>query len=165
MNNEVMGIAEFQDVYELGSHMYHCSERHRMITCAVLFYDEVIKLAKMLMSDDGVKIASISIKPQDDYKREYYVTLDYDCSLYIEPVWREGECLKNDVDIMYFDGGANSSVSFANDCEKYEICIIDEEDDEEEYIEEDDCGECCADCSLCDKPTVVRRAFEIFFRM
>lgn len=162
MNEDVMKILKFDDVYDLGSYMYSLSYEFGDITCAVLFYEDAIELTKYLLQDDGVKISSVNILPEQDYVKEYYITLDYDCSLSVEPVYRDGEYIENEVDKMYFDGGASSAIAMINDCKKYELSFDLAEDDEEDV---GGCSECCLDCSSCRNETNSSGALKIFFRM
>ena len=137
---------KFYNIFEVGSYMYDVAEGGKTIA-AVVFEQDAIDLFQFLIDYD-IEIGAIFI--DGDYDKEYYVTLTDELIMNIVPVFiDEGEMLGAKSDIMLFDGDASSKISFANDCEQYEIVYDFEED------EDDCCEDCCEDCSNCNKRLAV----------
>ena len=115
--------------------------------CAVLFYDDTVDLIKELATYKEVKIKSIEIHSSelDGYDKEYYVSLDKDGYLYVEPAYRDKEyiCLEDDM-LVLIPNNANYSIikEIPNDnCREIYIGI----DNNYGY----NCEDCCRDCCIC----------------
>lgn len=128
----------FDDFAELGNYIYETVLEGNSIS-AVLLYDETIEMMKWLFEYDDIKTGNILI--ERNYGREYYVTLKTDFTLDIEPVFdMDGNIQTKNVNEMLFCGDVANSIALHNsDCEQYEIRIE----------KDDDCGDCCFDCSNC----------------
>ena len=163
----------FDSIIDLGCHMYDVAEGGKTIT-AVVFEEGAEELWQWLIDYDETKTGVIFI--HGDYKKEYYVTLTDEFVLSIVPVFMdEGKMLSVETDIMLFDGDVSNKIALGNNCEQQEIVYADDDDDifdllfdDEVYdfdeddeiydfFEEDDedCGECCEDCSNCERRLAV----------
>jgi hypothetical protein len=142
-----MDIMKFDDYAELGEYLIDTTDDYELVS-VVLFKDDIVNLLRWLMEYDNIDLGHIDIKDEfiDDYEKEYYLTIDSDLSISIEPVYDEdGDIVPCYSDIVLFDGDTSSKIVFANeDCEKIEISIAEEDD-------EDNCGDCCYDCGSCPK--------------
>lgn len=90
---------------------------HGNCVCSVLFYDQALELMLELNNYDDVMSYLIDISDQrfDGYSKEYYVTLDDQLILYIEPAFgtdesRHGFYKRFESDILYIDGSAKNAV-------------------------------------------------------
>lgn len=85
---------------------------------AVCFYDDAICIMKELMKNDNIDIASVVISPfeYNGYEKEYYISLDGNSVLDIEPAWHDDNeyhkagYLWFDADVVYIDSNANSAI-------------------------------------------------------
>jgi hypothetical protein len=138
MGSEDMELLKFEDYAEIGNYMYETALDGEAIS-AVLYYDDMIDIMKWLLEYDDIDVGNITII--EEYPHEYYVTLDECLYLNIKPViGYDGNAIKENVDIMLFDGDVPNSIALCNsDCVQKEIS----------YNEDDFCGDCCADCSSC----------------
>ena len=112
---------------------------NKRISYAVLFFDKAKELMRYLLTFEDVGIGLIDLSSDEfDYCDEYYVCLDADLVLYVEPAKINEKYLGTGADVMYLDGDANSRISLVNSDTKfqYEIAFLDE--DEDEYDDEDD---------------------------
>lgn len=85
---------------------------------AVCFFDDAVGILKELMSIDEVTVGSISITDEeyDGYTKEYYVSIDGDYIVDVQPAWHD----KNDyhdagyygfeAEDVFIDGDANSAI-------------------------------------------------------
>lgn len=143
-----MEMIYFTDYAELGEYLYNLASKYKT-TSVVLFKKDIIGLLRWLMEYDEIELGHIEIKDEfvDSYSKEYYLTIDDDLSVTIEPVYDEDTdtiipCYS---DIILFDGNVSSKIAIENeDCIQVEISIAD-------YDNEDSCGDCCYDCSNCPK--------------
>ncbi|MCD8290018.1 MAG: hypothetical protein LUC91_00770 [Prevotella sp.] len=64
---------------------------HGKTSVAVLFYEDAIEMLKELLLFEDVNAKSVVInEPEyDGYGYEYYITLDDEFNIYIEPAWHE----------------------------------------------------------------------------
>ena len=133
----------FDSIIDLGCHMYDVAEGGKTIT-AVVFEEVAEELWRWLSDYDETKTGVIFI--HGDYKKEYYVTFTNEFVLSIVPVFMdEGKMLSAETDIMLFDGDVSNKIALGNNCEQYEIV----------YEDDEDCGECCGDCSNCERGLAV----------
>lgn len=105
---------------------------------AVLFYDEAIELMRCAMECLDVEPCDIEIAPEEvsGYDKEYYIVLDADMVLHVQPAWHEkneyfGEGYYDfDADCVYIDGDASSAILRGQNLENcFEIVWEDEDDD------------------------------------
>lgn len=166
----------FDSIIDLGCHMYDVAESGKTIT-AVVFEEVAEELWRWLSDYDETKTGVIFI--HGDYNKEYYVTFTNEFVFSIVPVFMdEGKMLSAETDIMLFDGDVSNKIALGNNCEQYEIVYedddddiysvllddefdglydFDEDDEIYDFFEEDDedCGECCGDCSNCERGLAV----------
>ena len=127
---------------ELLSDMMYEDASEGKTVYAVLFYEQAAELMKRLLDYSDVDLCDIELAPGDmnGYYHEYYVVLDTDMVIHIQPAWHAknefcGEGYYDfDADLVYIDGEANSAIlrgKEMNNC--YEI-----------VWEEDDCCFGCA---------------------
>ena len=143
-----MKIINFTDYAELGEYLYNLASENKIVS-VVLFKKDTNGLLRWLMEYDEIDLGHIEIKDEfvDSYSKEYYLTINDDLSVSVEPVYDEDTdtiipCYS---DIVLFDGDASSKIAIKNeDCVQIEISIADNED-------EDSCGDCCYDCGSCPK--------------
>ena len=156
-----MEMIEFLDYAELGEYIHNLTSQYNTIS-AVLFKKDIIGLLKWLMEYDDIELGHIDIKNEyiDDYSKEYYLTLDDDYSITIEPVYEENTdaiipCYS---DVVLFDGGVSSKIAIENeDCIQIEIAIADYNNEGE-----DTCGDCCYDCGSCPKAMASQAFYRLF---
>lgn len=143
-----METIQFNDYADLGEYLYNIAEEGKTVS-TVLFKKDIIGLLRWLMEYDEIDLGHIEIKDEfvDGYSKEYYLTIDDDLSVTIEPVYDENTNIITPCysDIVLFDGNVSSRIAIENeDCTQIEIEIVDNED-------EDSCGDCCYDCGNCPK--------------
>lgn len=121
------------------------------IPVAVLHYDGAASLIRELLLYDEVDIGAIDIEPEDfnGYNKEYYITLGKDLLIYVDPAYYinddgEGIYLNACGDEVFYGGDVSSKIIAVNDGVPYEIEIEDE-------LEEESCGDCCCDCTSCNR--------------
>lgn len=143
-----MDMITFNDYASLGEYLYELADDGK-VASAVLFKKDLVNLLRWLMEYDDIDLGHIDIKDEfvDSYSKEYYLTIDRDLSVSIEPVYEDGTntvipCYS---DVVLFDGETSSRIAIENDdCFQVEFNIADNDD-------EDSCGDCCYDCSTCPK--------------
>lgn len=143
-----METINFTDYAELGECLYNLASENKAVS-VVLFKKDIIGLLRWLMEYDKIELGHIEIKDEfvDNYSKEYYLTIDDDLFVTVEPVYNEdtGDIALCYSDIILFDGDASSKIAIENDdCIQIEISIAENDD-------EDSCGDCCCDCSHCPK--------------
>lgn len=99
--------------------------------CAILFYNEARHLASSILNAGKVAIQAIEIEPPeyDNYEKEYYVFLDEELRLSIEPAWHkpneynDGGYYQFYADTIFIDGDAKASIlQFREGCSQmYEL--------------------------------------------
>lgn len=143
-----MDIIKFDDFAELGEYIINLVDDNNCVS-VVLFKNDIVNLLRWLMEYDDIDVGHIDIKDEfvDDYDKEYYLTIDDDFSISIEPVYDEdtNEIIPCYSDIVLFDGDVSSKIALENeDCEQIEISIAEDNED-------DTCGDCCYDCCNCPR--------------
>lgn len=151
----------FEDLAQIASVMIDKARSGKSIS-AVLFYDEATELTQQLLRDDDVAIHLLNLSPVDwgGYNKEYYVTLNDDLTLFVEPAFCETYYVTMS-DIMLFDGDASSMIYHCNSddtTEFIEICYNECEDDdydfygEEDYVDDEEfiCPKCQGCCEKCE---------------
>lgn len=141
-----MDLITFNDYADLGEYLYNLADEGK-VASAVLFKKKLVNLLRWLIEYDEIDLCHIDIKDElvDGYSKEYYLTIDRDLSVFIEPVYEDNT---NDIipcysDVVLFDGEASSKIAIENDnCFQVEFNITDNDDN---------CGDCCYDCSNCPK--------------
>ena len=120
---------EFEDIAALGNLIYGIATDEEAVVTAVLFYDCAQELLKWLLQYDGVEIGHIDFEHEDyGYSKEYYITLDSDLILDIEPAHKE-KYLPIDTDVLLLDGDASSKLSTINgNCLQFELVIADDDE-------------------------------------
>lgn len=106
------------------------------IACGVFFYEEAVELMTALMCFIGVEAEDIRItQPSfNRYNKEYYVTIDQDFRVCVEPAWsdkneyHEAGYLTAGADVVYIDGEAKSNIisCFDGDPEIIEVELSDQ---------------------------------------
>lgn len=130
-----MKILDFEEIAEFGNLFYEIASKEGSVVTAVLFYDTAQELLKWLMQYEDVTIGHIDFCNGDyGYTKEFYITLDTDLVLDIEPVYRDSKYQVIDTDAMFFDGDANSRIAIINDdCLQFELEIKEEHEDDKNY--------------------------------
>ena len=119
------------------------------VVYAALFYEDARALLKELAYFDEVTFGNIDIEdPQwGGYKREYYVYVDDEYNVGVEPAWREKEGTDKGIYlgasgcIVLIHSAANSKIIEAmkdSDCAEFDIDI------------DADCYGCCEYCPMFD---------------
>ena len=116
---------EFEDIASLGNLVYEIATVEKSVVTTVLFYDRAQELLKWLLQYEGVEIGHIDFRHEDyGYSKEYYITLDSDLILDIEPAHDETYYLPIDTDVLLLDGDVSSKLSIINeDCLQFELVI------------------------------------------
>lgn len=140
-----MDILNFENIYQFSEFLYNLAQKELTLT-AVVHYEKAKDLLFFLSQYDDVELESINLQHEnyDGYDKEYYVTLTSELELYIESVY-DGDNIKECYSdkIFYFED-VNSKIAIANECDcEYEIDFYPEDEDD------DECGDCCYDCSNC----------------
>lgn len=144
---------EFDEIADLGNLMYELASEEDAVATAVLFYDRAQDLLKWLLEYDDVSVGHIDLQHEDyGYSKEYYITLDSDLVLDIQPAYDKSVgYVETDTDVIFFDGDSNSRIAVTNDnCLQFELVF------------EDNCG---CDCDNCELNEFVDLLEFIFFIM
>lgn len=105
------------DIFDLAELMYDHALKGKLIY-ATLFFEEATALMRSLLEYDSVSIghARISEESSDGYNKEYYVVLDEDLVLSVEPAWSDNDewCEAGynsfEADEHYIDGNASYNI-------------------------------------------------------
>lgn len=148
MRQCTMEMIYFKDYAELGEYLYSLAADHKTVS-TVLFKKDIIGLLRWIMEYDDIELSHIEIKDKllDNYSKEYYFTIDDDFSVTVVPVYDRDtdSIIPCYSDIILFNGDVSSKIAIENDnCVQIEISVTD-------YDSEDSCGDCCCDCSNCQK--------------
>lgn len=155
------------------------------ITSCMMTFDRATELLKALSTYDDVKISDVELyDPRyNDYDCEYYITLETNLEVTVEPSFHSGDhdedswYLFNFADIYFFDGEVNSSaLELYQECECYELDFIDEGEMEISYGTDvcvdvigddcdDGCCDCCEDCSDCDEFDPCEHLIDCFYNI
>lgn len=138
-----------EDLYNIAEAMYNeIVDSHRNEVMFVGFYEDAISVIKELMMFDEVMPYSIEIEPEelDWYDKEYYVTLDNNLELWVQPAYH--------VDNEIYYGSETDVLFIADDCNSAILRRIKaEEVIEVTYgldgydFEDEECNSCCGECS------------------
>lgn len=120
-------------------------------TAVLPFYNAIWLVRELMLYEDvGVDYLDWYMPEYNDYEGHYYVTLDDDNYLSIEPCYKNGKFIMCGGDIMYIDGEAEAEILRKNADqfdEMYEICFTDEynepEDDFINNLEDDNVEDSC----------------------
>ena len=146
MNDIQLSFETHEDLAEC---MFELVEETKDIVYAVVFYDDAKQLLKELGYIEETVFSNINLEDPEwtEYNKEYYVTIDKDYEISVEPAWHEKSEWR---DACYFgacDGialihsDANSKIlEVLDDCECYEFSI----DDDSE------CDGRCEECAIFD---------------
>jgi hypothetical protein len=134
-----------EDLYDVAEKMYdEIVENEKEEVMFVGYYDDAIEVIKCLMIFDDVMPHSLEIRDVEweGYDKEYYVSLDENLELWVEPaIGKKGEYLMTVVDTMFMTGDCSSKILHKVDAyEVFEVVFFGEEDFE------DDCSDCCREC-------------------
>lgn len=148
---------EFANVSELAEAMV--ADDEGTYRTAVLPYYNAVWLVRelMLYEDVGVDYLDWHMPDYTNYEGCYYVTLDDEEYLSIEPCYRDDHFILCGGDVMYIDSEADSEIMRKNADEfdeMYEICFTDEYDDEPEDDTDDEEESCDCDCKHCASPEI-----------
>lgn len=149
-----MDLLKFKDTYDTAIFMLDAMAENpscKNIT-AVLYYDRAKSLIKALLQTEDVEAGCIDISPAfvSGYNKEYYVTLDPDLNLWVEPVFHGDRILYEFSDIILYDGDAKQKIVDRNTgtgVTSYEIQF--ETPCEKDGSADDPCEECVLDCMTC----------------
>ena len=139
----------FETHADLAECMFELVEETKDIVCAVVFYDDAKQLLKELGYIEETVFANINLEDPEwnGYNKEYYITIDKDYEISVEPAWHEKSEWRDACYFKMCDGivlvhsDANSKILEAiKDCECYEFSI----DDDFE------CDGCCEECVVFD---------------
>ena len=110
-----MQVYEIYDCSKLANSMISHAKNGKLVY-AVLFYEESAELIKELLGQNKISVMSLNIdNPEfNGYFDEYYVALDDDMRLWVEPAFVKGNYLGFLSDILYIDGDANSRIIIDN---------------------------------------------------
>lgn len=149
-----MDLLRFKDTYDVAIFMLDAMAKnsYRGNVTAVLYYDRAKSLIKALLQTEDVEAGCINISPAfvSGYNKEYYVTLDQDLNLWVEPVFHGDEIIYEFSDVILYDGDAKQKIADQNDgtgVTSYEILF--ETPCEDDSSEEDPCEDCALDCMNC----------------
>ena len=146
---------EFKNVSELAETMIE-DDTKCYRTAVLPFYNAIWLVRELMLYEDvGVDYLDWYMPEYNDYDGHYYVTLDDDNYLSIEPCYKNGKFIMCGGDIMYIDGDAEAEILRKNADqfeEMYEICFTDEyngsEDDFINDLEDDNAEDSC-ECAQC----------------
>lgn len=135
-----MELLYLDDCAELGELMHDLAYEGNTAT-AVLLSDDALTLAQWLMAYDDVVVDSIEYDSAENW--EFYVTLDSKMNLTVEYAFdnENKPKTKYNTDVMFLIDNATMLIARANECIMYEI----------RFDEESVCGDCCADCAMCER--------------
>lgn len=153
-----------KSAFEIAVNMLDCAENGKYVY-AVLFFDAAVAVMRNLVCYDDVSVFNINLNDPmcNNYNKEYYISLDPEYTLAIDPAWtdknqyHDAGYLNYDADVVFIDGEAKAKIIDA--CEtKAEMVELDMSDcDLEDSCEDEDCDECDdeeCDCCHCDhEPT------------
>ena len=130
--------------FDVAQAMYHEIEKENKeeVTFVGFYEDALAVIKELLMMYDEVMPHSIEIHPEelDWYDKEYYVTLDENFELWVEPAFSKDHdrYLMGYADVLFMMGDCNSAILNEMECDLAVELVCD--DDEEE------CDECCGEC-------------------
>ena len=138
----------FMDYAELGEYLYNLASKNKIVS-TVLFRKDIIGLLRWFMEYEEIDLGYIDIENEfvDSYSKEYYLTIDGDFRVTVEPIFDKilVKVIPCYSDIILLDRNVNSKIEPKNEnCVQIEISIAN--DDEENF-----CGDCCYDCNSCPK--------------
>lgn len=137
---------QFNDIADLGNFMYELATKESQDACAILTYEKTSELLKWLLQYDDVKATFIELEHEEynGYDKEFYIVLDTDLEIHIEQAYDEKDKIILGVDetgVLLCE--EEKIEEFINANEAYYSFII-------EFVgKEDNCGDCCEDCSNC----------------
>lgn len=135
----------FEDYYELAEYVIKSAKNKKKSVTLALFYDEAVEVVKNILNDNDVIVKSMEISDEEisDYEKEYYITLDEEMELYVQPAYSEksGCYLYNESDIVIFDKNVDEEILDVNPGAHYTLSFSEEDENE--------CGDCCEDCATC----------------
>ena len=148
---------EFANISELAEAMV--ADDEGTYRTAVLPYYNAVWLVRelMLYKDVGVDYLDWHMPDYTNYEGCYYVTLDDEEYLSIEPCYRDDRFILCGGDVMFIDSEADSEIMRKNADEfdeMYEICFTDEYDDEPEDDADDEEESFACDCEHCTNPEI-----------
>ena len=134
------------DLFDVAEAMYEeIVEKKKEEVMFIGYYEDAIEVIKYLVVFDDVMPHALEIHDEewDGYDKEYYVTLDENLELWVEPaIGVKGNYLMGFSDTVFLAGDCSSSIINAIGSDEFvEIAYFDEEDLEDEC--DDCCGECC----------------------
>lgn len=132
-------------------------------TVAVLFYKDAMCLLREMAKNDDVTIVGVELKPKefDGYDLEYYVSMDKDMYVGIEPAFVDDIYLSTEADLTLIDGNAHSSALANVPDDKWREIYIVEGSDFCPCDEED--GTDCCPCELYEDEDEEDDAWDEFF--
>ena len=119
------------DIYDLAERVYAYAEEGNTVY-SVLFYDQASALMRAFLEYEEVSCERINLDDGEGskYKKEYYVILDSEMKLSVEPAYSSNNYytgyLSFYADVAFIDGEASSYVIKAidnSDCECFELYI------------------------------------------
>lgn len=118
-----MESIKVKDVDGLGDLLYSLVLEEEKDVTAVLFYNDAQKLFRHLIQYEDVSIDYINFNKWDDnYNKEYYVTLRYDLGLVIEPAMKFSGYRYIPTDAMFLDGDSSYKIAQVNEgCCQFEV--------------------------------------------
>ncbi len=124
-----------EDCFDIADAMHNEIENNKKEEVIFVgFYEDAIEVIKELLMFEDVMPHSIKIHAEDwdGYDKEYYVTLDENLEVYVEPAFTKihNRYLYGRADVLFIMGDCNSSIIHAIECDKvFEVTFDDEEDE------------------------------------
>ena len=127
----------YNNCKELAEYMFKSAVNGKYVVAA-LFYEEAIELVKSLLQYDEVVASALELTPSDydGYADEYYISMDDDLELCVEPAMLTDRYLYTGADLLIAGCDVNAEILHNNDFKDYRIaCIGDDCCEYEKYIE------------------------------
>lgn len=141
----------FKDIEDLGKHMYQLANKEYKVVTAILLYEDADILIENLVGHENVKFQGSDLDNaiNNECDEGVCVTLDTELILSVSPALKHDEtenskqCDHICPDVVFYSGDTNPNLIIqSNTSNTHEIIL-------ENYYEENECGDCCGDCSDC----------------
>lgn len=157
-----MDKLKFADYTEFGNYIYQLAKEDGYSVTAILFSDEIVELLKWILLYDDINVGKINIEQDDcdEYRRDYYITVNNDLTIDVLPAYTyDTEKTYNEInsDIVFYNKNIDSNIATTNNYSTNYEFIIDNKSNK--------CGDCCEDCNICphkDVSQTLTETLEIF---
>ena len=101
----------FSDYDALADYMFECAYDGQYVV-ATLFYSDAKELLHELMLNPDIEVMDVVLEhpSSNGYDKEYYLELNRDLRLTVEPAFVDGRYLDTECDFMLIDGDASSVI-------------------------------------------------------